>query len=88
MPDGITWLAERIFTEWPDNENWKFYFEKIVIQTYYDGTRRKEIVQTPKYRKAFVYILDKLIDEGASSTAFIIHDDSISAKEIFTDNIN
>lgn len=88
MPDGIMWLAERISTEWPDNENWKFYLEKIVIQTYYDGTRRKEIVQTPKYRNAFISILDKLIDESASSTAFIIRDDFISSKGIFSDTIN
>ncbi|TEB41615.1 hypothetical protein D0809_24605, partial [Flavobacterium circumlabens] len=80
MPDGIIWLAERIKNEWPDNEDWNFYIEKIVIKTYYDGIRRKEVTLSATLRNAFISLLDKLIDESASSTAYIIRDDFISSK--------
>jgi hypothetical protein len=82
MPDGIIWLAERISNEWPDKEYWTFYVEKIVIQTYYDSARRKEIMETAKFRNAFISVLDKLLDNSASSTAYIIRDDFISSKGI------
>ncbi|CAC9974433.1 ATP-binding protein [Flavobacterium panici] len=82
MPDGIIWLAERIKNEWPDNEHWNFYLEKIVIKTYYDGIKRKEVTLSAALRNSFILLLDKLIDESASSTAYIIRDDFISTKGI------
>lgn len=82
MPDGIIWLAERIKNEWPDNDDWNFYLEKIVIQTYYEGIRRKQVTESATLRNAFISLLDKLIDESASSTAYIIRDDFISSKGI------
>jgi len=80
MPDGVLWLAERIKNEWPNNKDWDFYLEKIVIYTYYDGIQRKEVTASANLRNAFISLLDKLIDETASSSAYIIRDDFISSK--------
>lgn len=80
MPDAVSWLAERIKKEWPGNKDWDFYLEKIIIQTYYDGRRRKEITASARLRNDFIALLDKLIDQSASSTAYIIREDFISSK--------
>lgn len=80
MPDAVSWLAERIKKEWPGNKDWDFYLEKIIIQTYYDGRMRREITATARLRNDFIALLDKLIDQSASSTAYIIREDFISSK--------
>ncbi len=80
MPDAVSWLAERIKKEWPGNKGWDFYLEKIIIQTYYDGRMRREITATARLRNDFIALLDKLIDQSASSTAYIIREDFISSK--------
>ena len=80
MPDGIIWLSERIKNEWPYNKDWNFYLEKIIIHTYYEGEQRKKVTASTNLRKAFISLLDKLIDETGSSTAYIIRDDFISSK--------
>lgn len=80
MPEAIVWLADRIEEHSGESENPLIYFEKIIIQGYYDGPLRKMISGNQKSRVAFIKILDALIDQSASSSAYIIREDFISQK--------
>jgi len=90
MPDGIRWLEERTRDCWPKDETIIHYFEKLVIQSYYDSKQRKSLKGIASFRNAFIAILDRLIDKNSSSSAYVIREDFVSVKReiIISDDQN
>lgn len=81
MPEAITWLSELLDnTQWSGQKETLFYIEKIAIRTFHHHEHRVNIRNSVTFRNNFINILDHLINNGLSSTAYVIREDLISSR--------
>lgn len=68
LPNGILWLKDII--EKNDNKiSDIFSFEKLIQRTYF--MHRKSVQEDPVILKAYIYILDLLVEAGSSSSYYL-----------------
>jgi hypothetical protein len=80
VPDGISWLGDLVKADAYKDEDVAIYFERLIIQCYYNINLRKRLKSNANLRESFITILDFLINQYASSCAYIIREDFISLK--------